>query len=167
VTDALTGLPTCRELGAEVPGASLLALWADIDGLIWLNAEFGHPACDQAILRVARALRAAIPATERLFRVGGDEFLALLHSADRSEGLALARRAVSAVDALAIKHTRRNSVEPVCLQVNVAALRLEPAEFIQSLGEQRLGDPLRKRVEDAIYEEKLRLDGAAGVTVVI
>jgi diguanylate cyclase (GGDEF)-like protein len=83
--DPLTGLPNRRmittqieQLVARVPAGSDERVWVyllDLDGFKWVNESWGHDTGDQLVIEVARRLRAAVPATTMVARVGGDEFL--------------------------------------------------------------------------------------------
>jgi diguanylate cyclase (GGDEF)-like protein len=50
----------------------------DLDGLKGINDLRGHAAGDAAIVGLAAALRAALRDTDQIFRIGGDEFVAIL-----------------------------------------------------------------------------------------
>ncbi|RIH81218.1 putative signaling protein [Calidithermus terrae] len=79
--DALTGLPNRRRLREEGsmcqegPGGVVLI---DLDGFKAVNDTLGHAAGDRLLQETARRLRAALPPEGRIFRMGGDEFAALL-----------------------------------------------------------------------------------------
>jgi diguanylate cyclase (GGDEF)-like protein len=83
--DPLTGLPNRRMLSAEVERllagtdpagpARIWVYFLDLDGFKWVNDSWGHDAGDELVLQVAARLRAALPASTTLARVGGDEFL--------------------------------------------------------------------------------------------
>lgn len=81
-TDALTGLLNRRAFDALVAGRAgsvfkgAVAV-VDLNSLKALNDTHGHAAGDAAIRLVARALRANFRIGDAVFRVGGDEFLAL------------------------------------------------------------------------------------------
>jgi GGDEF domain-containing protein len=166
--EPLTGLPTHRELLVDPPSPGTMALWVDVDGLIWLNDQFGFEAGNAAIVSVAGAIRLAVkPFEGQLFRVAGDEFLALLPGTDQASALSLAKRVVAAVDALAIPYRRLDRPVPKTLQVNVAVLNLDPDIVTRSVGPHGLGDPVHALTADAIYQEKLRGKLPAGVVVAI
>ena len=79
-TDPLTGLPNrtaytydlaCvwdRQLGHTIA-------YIDIDGLKICNDRFGHPAGNRYITKVANCLKLHCHPDERLYRIGGDEFV--------------------------------------------------------------------------------------------
>jgi diguanylate cyclase (GGDEF)-like protein len=99
-TDALTGLPNRRELMETLDwvvasGApSVLALY-DLDGFKAYNDQFGHPAGDALLKRLAQRLADALPAPGRAFRIGGDEFCLLTPAQDADAVLAAADAALS------------------------------------------------------------------------
>ena len=64
----------------------------DLDELKTLNDTQGHAAGDEAIKRVADALRATIRSGDNAFRIGGDEFAVLLAEASEKDAVAAAQR---------------------------------------------------------------------------
>jgi diguanylate cyclase (GGDEF)-like protein len=66
----------------------------DLDELKTLNDTQGHAAGDEAIKRVADALRATIRSGDNAFRIGGDEFAVILPEAAEREAAAAAQRIV-------------------------------------------------------------------------
>ena len=168
--DPLTGLPTHRDLLAGLPRLATLAVWVDMDGLIWLNDQFGFEAGNAAIVKVAGTIElAAKPFGGQVFRVAGEEFLLLLPGADQDQGsaLSLARSIVAAVSSLAIPYRRLDRPASKTLQVNAAVLTLEPDLIAKSVGSHGLRDPIHATVADAIYQEKLRCDSMAGVVIAV
>lgn len=69
-------------LGEEETGCMV---YFDLDHLKQINDEFGHHQGDFAIQSVARALESSFPKGSLLFRLGGDEFLALCKESDRKK----------------------------------------------------------------------------------
>jgi two-component system, cell cycle response regulator len=84
--DLLTGLPNRRQLIADLqtaietasPTAQRTLVLFDLDGFKAYNDTFGHPAGDQLLARLARQLQEALPQSGRAYRLGGDEFCALV-----------------------------------------------------------------------------------------
>ena len=76
--DAMTGLGNRRALETlpMLSGQWLVTMW-DVDGLKRINDTQGHAAGDAYLLAFVRALESATSANDRLFRVGGDEFMGL------------------------------------------------------------------------------------------
>jgi diguanylate cyclase (GGDEF)-like protein len=96
VSDALTGLGNRRkltdELGAWLRAAETasprLLMAFDLDGFKAYNDTFGHPAGDALLARMGDKLRAATAPHGEAFRLGGDEFCALLQvDSERVEGV--------------------------------------------------------------------------------
>jgi two-component system cell cycle response regulator len=101
LTDPLTGLGNRRALssalaerlnGPEV-APMILALF-DLDGFKTYNDSFGHAAGDVLLQRLATALEAVMTPPASVFRMGGDEFCALLPTGERGEALLRAALAV-------------------------------------------------------------------------
>ena len=82
ITDPLTGLYNRLFLTELVSpfmtGNGGTIITADCDGLKQINDKYGHSAGDEYILLAARLLQETLPKDSYLFRIGGDEFLALL-----------------------------------------------------------------------------------------
>jgi len=101
VTDALTGLGNRRALTQDLDGAvragrpTVLALF-DLDGFKGYNDTFGHPAGDALLMRLGQALATTIDGHGGVFRMGGDEFCALL-PAGADGGTELVARARAAL----------------------------------------------------------------------
>lgn len=98
-SDPLTGLAHYgtfgERLGHTVPGRTAL-LAIDIDRFKQLNDTYGHAAGDQALIDLARALQAALRAGDELYRIGGDEFAAVIEVHRPEEARAIAERLVGA-----------------------------------------------------------------------
>jgi diguanylate cyclase (GGDEF)-like protein len=96
-TDPLTGLGNrralardlARRLGAEKVEPFVLVLF-DLDGFKHYNDTFGHPAGDALLQRLGAKLEGFVAGRGRAFRMGGDEFCALLPSETMVKGAALA-----------------------------------------------------------------------------
>jgi diguanylate cyclase (GGDEF)-like protein len=102
-TDHLTGLPHRRAFEqalddalAARDAADLAVVLIDLDGFKAINAEHGHQAGDGTLSKAARALAAALRADDALYRIGGDEFAALLPVPDDGQLAAIADRLLQA-----------------------------------------------------------------------
>jgi GGDEF domain-containing protein len=77
-TDPLTGLGNLSALGLRFPPGirAQIAIWIDVDGLIWFNDSEGQVAGDAALAAIGRPLLAecAAHALEG-YRVAGDELV--------------------------------------------------------------------------------------------
>jgi diguanylate cyclase (GGDEF)-like protein len=84
LTDTLTGLGNRRKLFEDLEdamgdaGAARLLLVLDLDGFKAYNDVFGHPAGDALLARLGRRIAAALPPQALAYRLGGDEFCALI-----------------------------------------------------------------------------------------
>ncbi len=104
LTDALTGLPNRRRLARDLreraPGARarrpLGIAFFDLNGFKRYNDAFGHPAGDALLVLLSRRLSAALGGDGVAYRMGGDEFCALLHG-DRATIDAAMVRALAAL----------------------------------------------------------------------
>lgn len=110
--DPMTGLGNRRAMqhwvelrhSATRPGQMALVM-IDIDHFKAYNDSYGHLAGDDCIRRVAGVLRAETRKTgDRVFRFGGEEFVALLDGMDEGGAIAVAERMRRAVSALGIPH---------------------------------------------------------------
>jgi two-component system cell cycle response regulator len=91
-TDALTGLgkrrALARALEEEMPRADerdpLVLVLFDLDGFKLYNDTFGHPAGDALLVRLGAGLADFVEGRGTAYRMGGDEFCALLRPGSRS-----------------------------------------------------------------------------------
>lgn len=99
--DPITGLGNHRafqeELERQVADAhrhrhSVSLVLADLDDLQRVNDERGHAGGDELLGAMGRLVLAFCRATDRGFRIGGDEFAILLPRADLGEAESVARR---------------------------------------------------------------------------
>jgi len=85
-TDSLTGLRNRRSLMADLelqlelasPASPRALLLFDLDGFKEYNDAFGHPAGDGLLVRLAARLANAVGPSGQAYRLGGDEFCALV-----------------------------------------------------------------------------------------
>ncbi|MBQ9458023.1 MAG: diguanylate cyclase [Bacilli bacterium] len=91
ITDQLTGVYNrfyFEELVAEMKGnieMPLTLISADCDGLKCINDAYGHAAGDLYICFARDAILDALPKDAHLFRMGGDEFLALVPNMSKED----------------------------------------------------------------------------------
>jgi len=84
--DPLTGLANRRQLSEDLdaiwsdatPERPVRLLMFDLDGFKAYNDTFGHPGGDLLLSRLSNAFKAAVGSDGRAYRLGGDEFCALL-----------------------------------------------------------------------------------------
>jgi two-component system cell cycle response regulator len=104
-TDALTGLGNRRALTDDLaqalagpaPAPVVLGVY-DLDGFKLYNDSFGHGAGDALLARLGVAMRAAVGAGGRAYRMGGDEFCILYDAGgDVDEASGIVREAAFAL----------------------------------------------------------------------
>jgi diguanylate cyclase (GGDEF)-like protein len=118
-TDPLTGLrhlgPFTERLAATHAGRTAL-LVIDVDNFKQVNDAFGHARGDKLLVDVATAMRESLRLGDELFRVGGDEFVAVLDVPDDAEAVRVADRLVAAArgtgSAVSVGVALRRSGEP-------------------------------------------------------
>lgn len=109
--DGLTGLANpralqfqaAREIGrARRAGESFSLVLLDLDDFKVINDHYGHLAGDRALQEVADVLRQSTRSYDTCIRYGGDEFVILLPSCDRSQAEDRCRELQQAVAALTL-----------------------------------------------------------------
>jgi diguanylate cyclase (GGDEF)-like protein len=127
-TDALTKLFNRRAFetfgqiklrGADLAGQPFLIL-LDLDHFKSINDRFGHPVGDGVLVKVADALASQVRPGDLVARIGGEEFVVLLHAADVAAALSLAERLLAAIRAVAVFAADGTAV-PVTASLGVAS----------------------------------------------
>jgi diguanylate cyclase (GGDEF)-like protein len=92
--DSLTGLYNRRHFTEKIPNKlkeaaennkKLGLLFLDIDRFKWINDSLGHEYGDLVLIEVARRLKKFMVPNNLLSRIGGDEFILLLHIESEDE----------------------------------------------------------------------------------
>jgi diguanylate cyclase len=73
-------------------GSRLCVALIDLDDFKALNDRYGHPAGDRALVHVCALVRSTLRPTDRIGRIGGEEFLLLLADAGVDEAAAVMER---------------------------------------------------------------------------
>ncbi|MGC5050418.1 diguanylate cyclase domain-containing protein [Micromonospora sp. DT48] len=98
-SDPLTGLrhtgPFGQRIATVVPGRTAL-LAIDVDDFKSVNDTYGHQAGDQVLIGLARALEDALRHGDELYRIGGDEFVAVIEVSRPEEAVRVAERLTEA-----------------------------------------------------------------------
>ena len=101
VTDPVTGLFNRHKLNefldleverARRYGRPLSLIMLDLDDMKKINDTFGHPVGDEALRRVAQAIRSQVRRVDLPTRYGGDEFMIVLPEASSGEAQAIWNR---------------------------------------------------------------------------
>ena len=109
--DALTCLYNRRRFVIDVDrqlaydrrhGGTGAVLMLDLDNFKEINDQYGHAAGDAMLIAVAEALSGASRETDRVARMGGDEFAILLPQAGRGEAERHARKLLKAIGAVEV-----------------------------------------------------------------
>lgn len=105
-TDPLTGMSNRHELDRMLasigPGfkegiGSVAILYIDLDDFKTINDTLGHATGDKVLVAIAERIRSAVRISDFLARFGGDEFVAIIPTADASASLATAERVMQAL----------------------------------------------------------------------
>jgi diguanylate cyclase (GGDEF)-like protein len=112
-TDSLTGLWNQGALGQHLArtiesGDEFSLLMIDLDRFKKYNDRHGHQAGNEALRRLAIALRKAGRHSDEVFRYGGDEFAILLPATPAERAHTVARKVLGAVQSLGRDGTRLN-----------------------------------------------------------
>ncbi|MED5620943.1 diguanylate cyclase [Ideonella sp. BN130291] len=116
ITDELTGAHNRRHFQHELDslvaqvqrsgGAIGLCLF-DLDHFKGYNDHYGHPAGDEVLRCVAATVQATCKrTTDRLFRVGGEEFALLMAGTDREQMQGFVEQIRQAIEALDMPHAK-------------------------------------------------------------
>ena len=109
LTDELTRLPNRRHIlavadiafdAAKREGRAAAVIVLDIDRFKRINDTWGHAAGDAVLQSVARTCRLELRPGDQIGRIGGEEFLVVLHSATGEQAREIAERLRQAVERL-------------------------------------------------------------------
>ena len=82
MTDELTRLFNRRCYEEDITAIDLALISADVNGLKTVNDTRGHGAGDELIVGAATCLLSVIAPYGKVYRTGGDEFMAIVHTPD-------------------------------------------------------------------------------------
>ena len=149
--DELTGLYNRRCLSARLPETikevmsqnkkRLAVVLLDIDRFKKVNDDWGHSAGDMILQRVSRVLRDTLRTTDEVYRIGGEEFLAVLPDLGMEESYAIARRLCEVISGT--NFIIGDRIVPVTISAGVGLF--QPGERVQTL---------MKRADEALYRAK-------------
>jgi len=110
--DALTGLPNRRTFDAELRrrvglskrrGLGFALAIVDLDHFKLVNDSLGHPEGDAVLRRAGEAIRSVLRTSDRIYRLGGEEFALLLETSERGGVDEVLNRAREAVKGLGVE----------------------------------------------------------------
>jgi diguanylate cyclase (GGDEF)-like protein len=144
--DHLTGVANRRSLGPLIDAAAgtpVALLLLDLDHFKQINDDHGHGAGDAVLVAVATRLRGAVRARDAVVRMGGEEFLVILHDIrDDAELLGVAEHVRARIVADPVRVAA--GVLPVTTSIGAA-----PAGPVGEGFEQQL-----RRADRALYRAK-------------
>lgn len=150
--DALTGLLNRRAFERVAddylrncrPRQAIAVMLIDLDGFKQVNDRLGHDAGDQLLIAVARLLENHVRQSDVVVRLGGDEFLVLLH--DLGSPDAAAKVAGKIVDAIARPFDLTGEAARARIGASIGVAYCDDASLVM--------DDLLRRADEAMYEAK-------------
>lgn len=108
---------------AQRQGTRLSLIMIDVDYFKNYNDAYGHPAGDQTLIAVVKALTATLlRATDKLARYGGEEFVVILPDCAQYKALAIAEQLRVAVLALKWPHRQSGISDQLTISLGVSTL---------------------------------------------
>lgn len=166
MTDGLTGVANRRTFEAALHAETARALrnadtlsliMIDIDHFKPYNDQYGHPAGDECLRQVARALSAMARRPSDVFaRYGGEEFVVLLPQTARNGAMTLAQAMLGRLHDLAIPHSASSASDHVTASIGVTSLEDDWRDPV-GRGSSRVDDHaarLLDRADRALYQAK-------------
>lgn len=151
LTDELTGINNRRgfltlahqefEIAKRIK-QEVLFLFADIDGLKWINDNLGHEKGDAAIIDAANILKNTFRASDIFARMGGDEFTVFALKTPKSDAELLVKRLEKNIDA----HNKKED-RPYRLSLSVGIVSYDSAD-------RRSVSELLSHADNLMYEQK-------------
>lgn len=151
LTDHLTGLPNRRAFEAlvnerlatasSVQGPTAVAVF-DVDHFKQVNDTYGHDVGDAVLQHVAAILKRAIHETDHVARMGGEEFVALIHA----RGSQTAQEVAELVRLAVQEHPFRHNGHDVTVTVS--------AGLVEVTDDRPTLTALFKRADEALYRAK-------------
>ena len=147
-TDFLTGVLNARAfaaiVAAEITRARRFAhpltlAYVDVDDFKAINDRFGHAGGDRVLRIIAQTLQSSIRETDRVARIGGDEFVLLLPETNRGAAEAALEKVREDVGEVMVRNAW-----PITLSIGAAACEVPPED----------ADQLIRAADAAMYETK-------------
>lgn len=153
-TDALTDLGNRLRMQEDLEslearraryGQIYCVVLCDIDFFKLYNDNYGHPAGDGILRRVAAVIKSHCRSGDVAYRYGGEEFLIILPEQTQESGIVMAERLRKAIEELEIPHGTRKPPEVITISAGVAAVTKDEPKSAESL---------LQEADEALYEAK-------------
>ncbi|MFU8805616.1 MAG: GGDEF domain-containing protein [Bradymonadaceae bacterium] len=154
--DALTGLPNARRFWEDVQNECLRAirtgkplhlLAIDLDHFKSINDTYGHLVGDEVLKAAAQAMSEVMREDEGVYRVGGEEFSAILVNATPEQALQVGERLRAAIESMSVLVGEGEAAQKlnVTASVGVAGRKCKASREVQEIYEW---------ADEALYEAK-------------
>ena len=130
--DHLTGMPNRLFLQAHLPeaiarcqetGQMLAVLFLDLDRFKHINDSRGHEVGDKLLQEIAKRVRAAVRPADIVVRMGGDEFVVVLHKVNAPDEVGVAATRINEVLSAPVMIDGRALVATVSIGVSLYPAR--------------------------------------------
>lgn len=121
---------------------SLAILYLDLDGFKEVNDKHGHEVGDELLIALAHRMKSAMQAADTLARIGGDEFVAVLHDVGDERACGLL-----------IHHILQACSDPLSLRGNLFKVSASIGATIYP-NDSANADELIRHADQAMYEAK-------------
>lgn len=142
-TDPLTGLGNRRALDTQVPRGDYALLSLDLDHFKAVNDTFGHSAGDTVLSLTASVLLGSVRDEDRVYRLGGEEFLVVLPGADVARAAQVAERIRAGIKSLDLTGLAPGT----CITMSLGIAAVEG-------GQSRDFDAALQAADEALYASK-------------
>jgi diguanylate cyclase (GGDEF)-like protein len=139
--DPLTGIANRLRLEEDLEalqahvsryGQRVSVAMCDIDAFKRYNDHYGHLAGDEALRRIAHAMRKSLRRADHVYRYGGEEFLVVLPEQTPDDAAAAMNRVRSAVEGLGIVHAPGAMHPVVTVSIGLAPIEREGSRSVQA-----------------------------------
>jgi diguanylate cyclase (GGDEF)-like protein len=127
IKDKLTGLYNRSLLESSLQhaiarnnrsGVPMSLIILDVDNFKGINDGFGHDMGDRVLMSLGEILKKRIRGSDMVFRIGGEEFLLLIHNSDEIQGVNLAEDIREEVEEMEVLPN-----QPVTISVGISGLK--------------------------------------------
>ncbi len=121
-------------------------LMIDVDDFKLYNDRYGHPIGDQALQKIAAALRKTTRTSDYVARYGGEEFAVILTETAKDGACVCGERIRAAVNETELRDSEGRSLGTLSVSIGVASYPEDAAER----------DELIRKADAALYQAKAR-----------